>query len=95
MVSLHEIAIKIRIGKLTVDIGELIAKLDEFDFERLYVEDRHCVTMAGIAWVPKHGDPFNIMLVAQALADNLLIVTNDGQMAKYPVSVMGCGGARG
>ncbi len=91
-VSLYEIAVKIRIGKLTIDLDELVSRIDESDFDRLYVEDRHCAIMAGLPVIPKHRDPFDIMLVAQAIAENLAIVTSDAKLRQYPVTLIPCAG---
>jgi PIN domain nuclease of toxin-antitoxin system len=35
-----------------------------------------------------HGDPFDRMLVAQAIAEDLVLVTRDRLVAQYPVATM-------
>ncbi len=89
-VSIYEMAVKIRIGKLAMDLPRAIAWLDESDIERLEIEDRHCLAMAGIAAVSGHRDPFDLMLVAQALTEGLTIVTSDRMLERYPIKVMSC-----
>ena len=49
---------------------------------RLAVSGAHAVALATLP--PLHKDPFDRMLVAQALADGLTLVTTDGAVAKYP-----------
>jgi PIN domain nuclease of toxin-antitoxin system len=89
-VSIYEMAVKIRIGKLTVDLASVVARIDESDIERMGIEDRHCLVMANIMAVPGHRDPFDLMLVAQAMSDGLTIVSGDRKLKDYPVKVMAC-----
>jgi PIN domain nuclease of toxin-antitoxin system len=37
---------------------------------------------------PHHGDPFDRMLVAQAMVERLSIVTRDQDIPRYPVPVI-------
>lgn len=48
--------------------------------------------MAGLAVVPGHRDPFDLMLAAQAVAGTQVVVTGDEKLADYPVTVMRCSG---
>ncbi len=89
-VSIYEMAVKIRIGKLAVDLASVVARIDESDIERMGIEDRHCLVMANIMAVPGHRDPFDLMLVAQAMSDGLTIVSGDRKLKDYPVKVMAC-----
>jgi PIN domain nuclease of toxin-antitoxin system len=38
---------------------------------------------------PLHGDPFDRMLVAQALEEGLVLATRDPLVARYPVATIG------
>jgi len=87
-VSLFEMAIKIRIGKLALDLSEVLARLQESDVGRLDIEDRHCLAMAKIEAAPPHRDPFDLMLVAQAISDGLTIISGDAVMRHYPVTLI-------
>ena len=87
--SVWEIAIKQSLGRL-----ELLADWPALiDRERrglgarwLAVLPTHCVRVATLPW--HHRDPFDRMLVAQAMAENMGIVTRDEQLAAYAVSVV-------
>jgi len=92
-VSIYEMAVKIRIGKLAIDLAGAVARIDESDVERLEIEDEHCLAMAGIAPLPGHRDPFDLMLVAQAMTEGLTIISSDRMLEQYPVTVMRCGDA--
>ena len=84
-VSLWEIAIKSARGRLDVP-DDLEARLPALGFQELPVAWRHariCGTLE-----PHHADPFDRMLVAQALADDLTIVTRDREIPRYGVRVI-------
>jgi PIN domain nuclease of toxin-antitoxin system len=87
--SIWELAIKMRIGKLTLPLP--------FDdtIER-YME--RCVTNAlpiglkHLAIVSKlplhHRDPFDRLIIAQAIVEEMIIVTSDGVFADYEIGLV-------
>lgn len=79
--SVWEIGIKAALGKLEVDVDELTQILTDAGFEQLPVSWKHaCV----IHTLPHHHhDPFDRMLVAQAISEPLRLVTHDAQLANY------------
>lgn len=80
-VSLWEIAIKTSLGKLEADPHELAASIEPSGFIELPVRAAHA---AGVARLPfHHHDPFDRLLVAQALAEPLRLLTVDDVLAKY------------
>jgi len=89
-VSIYEMAVKIRIGKLTIDLDTAITRIDESDIERMEIEDKHCLTMTTIIAVPGHRDPLGLMLIAQAMSDGLTIISRDHRLKAYPVNVLAC-----
>ena len=86
IVSLWEITVKSSLGKLIVALP-----LDTFisknvagnGFALLPIAPRHLATLHGLPF--HHRDPFDRLLLAQCLADNLVFVTSDSEAAKYPV----------
>jgi len=84
--SAWEIATKFRIGKLA-DAGELLADFAGYlareRFEGLPISTDHAVR-AGLLPGP-HKDPFDRMLIAQAQAENLPILSNDSAFDAYSV----------
>ena len=56
-------------------------------FEELPVRLRHGVALAGVPLL--HRDPFDRMLVAQATAEGLTLVTRDSVFDDYDVTVIG------
>lgn len=79
--TIWEIAIKVRLGKLTVDLEQLIPEIQKNGFEELPVLSRHAKEVARL---PRHhGDPFDLLLVAQAMTEPMHLLTADGQLAEY------------
>jgi PIN domain nuclease of toxin-antitoxin system len=83
--SIWEIAIKRAQGKLDVP-GNLLDTMEQRGFVELPVLSRHAI-IAG-ALPPRHRDPFDRMIVAQAQSEGLTIVTRDERIAAYDVPVL-------
>jgi PIN domain nuclease of toxin-antitoxin system len=83
--TVWEIAIKQNIGKLDAP-ADLLAQLEFHQFDALPITVTHAYT-AG--FLPRHhDDPFDRMLVAQALAESLTIVTRDPRISRYGVPTL-------
>lgn len=79
--SIWEITIKASIGRIDADPDELAAVIEPSGFIALPVSAMHA---AGVRHLPPiHQDPFNRLLVAQALAEPLRLITADGQLSRY------------
>jgi PIN domain nuclease of toxin-antitoxin system len=86
--SVWEIAIKAGLGRLHLpdDAWSFTpAQLEHNAFQSLPVHMSH--TVAVIALPDLHRDPFDRMLVAQALTEGMTIVSGDPAIGRYPVSV--------
>jgi PIN domain nuclease of toxin-antitoxin system len=85
--SLWEIAIKQSVGKLQIK-GALPSLLDQYGFTELPVTARY----AELTWTlpMHHRDPFDRMLVAQAMAEQLVLISADRQMLAYEVAILSC-----
>jgi PIN domain nuclease of toxin-antitoxin system len=83
--SLWEIAIKIGLKKLEFDgsISEIIDLVEQNDFELIPISTTHIAELEGLAIV--HRDPFDRMLVVQAMVEDLIIVTRDENIPRYNV----------
>ena len=79
--SVWEIAIKARLGKIDADPRELAAAIDASGFLELPVSAAHAAGVASLEL--HHNDPFDRLLIAQALAEPLKLVTVDDVLAKY------------
>ena len=83
-VSLWEIAIKagLRRSNFQIDVGELRRNLFDNGYSEIAASGAHAVALANLPLI--HKDPFDRMLVAQAMAEGLTLVTGDPVVARYP-----------
>jgi PIN domain nuclease of toxin-antitoxin system len=83
--SIWEIAIKTRLGKLDGDAQAMAETIEPSGLIELPVTARHA---AGAAKLPLHPtDPFDRLLIAQALAEPLRLVTADPALAAYGANI--------
>jgi PIN domain nuclease of toxin-antitoxin system len=84
-VSAWEAGIKVALGRLelpdTVEAGVFAS-----GFEKLLIMFSHAERAAGLP--PHHRDPFDRMLVAQAQAEGLTLVTHDRVLESYEVEIL-------
>ena len=85
--SLWEVAIKASLGRadFAVDAAQLRDVLVENGFRELPITCGHAVALARLP--PIHGDPFDRMLVAQANAEPMVLITADERLARYPGTI--------
>ncbi|MEE8602183.1 type II toxin-antitoxin system VapC family toxin [Euzebya tangerina] len=86
-VSIWEAEIKAAIGKLSLQV-DLVEESAVEGFEPLPVTLEHARDAGRLP--PHHRDPFDRMLAAQALAENLTLVTRDEVFTRYAVDVLPC-----
>ncbi|MCU0347740.1 MAG: type II toxin-antitoxin system VapC family toxin [Saprospiraceae bacterium] len=84
-VSLWEIAIKITVGKLSIPFAfhELAQKLENDGFEFLQIASSHIIKYTELPL--HHRDPFDRLLIAQSIVENLPILGDDSAFDAYPV----------
>ena len=95
-VSSWEIAIKARLGKYKLPESPdryVPKKLAKQGIRPLVVSLDHSLKVFGLPL--HHHDPFDHLLIAQAIAEGMVILTSDRVFAKYPVEVIWCGTQRG
>ena len=86
--SLWEIAIKKSIRKLEMDmtIGEIANAIRQIDIRILNIEPNHLDLIEELPDI--HRDPFDRLLVAQAQADGLTLITKDKNIIQYSVATL-------
>jgi len=85
-VSWWEIAIKTRLNKLTIDVPKMKLFVYEYDFYDLDLKKEH---IGAYLDLPKtHKDPFDNMLLAQAITCPMRFITGDSILAEYSSLVM-------
>jgi PIN domain nuclease of toxin-antitoxin system len=89
--SAWEIGIKYRLGKIRLPKppDEFIPEaVSELNLIKLDVSHRHAVAVWNLPL--HHRDPFDRLLVAQAQAENLVVLTGDEYFKKYAVESIIC-----
>jgi PIN domain nuclease of toxin-antitoxin system len=79
--SILEIAVKGRLRKIAVDPMRLGMLIEATGFHELPVTARHAATVAALP--PIHSDPFDRILIAQAMSEPLHLVTTDERLKPY------------
>ncbi|SKB91907.1 PIN domain nuclease, a component of toxin-antitoxin system (PIN domain) [Parapedobacter luteus] len=87
--SFFEIAIKLKIGKLTefsVSLNEFIDATYRSGYNTLSIKDEHFRTYMGMNFAENHRDPFDRYLLATAKYENLSFITKDEKFEAYKES---------
>ena len=83
--SIWEISIKIQLGKLELDLPAFIREIENLGIHSLPISWQHA---QGTKELPLyHKDPFDRMLIAQALHEPLTLLTNDLELSQYSALV--------
>ena len=86
--SLWELAVKSQIGKLKADIQAISNAISRNGVALLSVDVAHLVALTSL---PRHHkDPFDHLLIAQAMTEGAALMSDDRDMPKYPVQIIGC-----
>jgi PIN domain nuclease of toxin-antitoxin system len=84
--SFWEICIKLSLGKLSLKRGWFKTIQEEMRINAvqwLPVEMQHCVELTKLPF--HHRDPFDRMLIAQAMAEDLQLLSRDGRLSAYEI----------
>jgi PIN domain nuclease of toxin-antitoxin system len=85
-ISFWEIAIKMRSGKLELNLEELHSCAEKHSFKELPITSKY---MKAYLELPSlHKDPFDHMLLAQAIYSPMRLITGDSFLAEYSSLVM-------
>ena len=85
--SLWEIALKVNLGKLRVDLPRFCERVVADGFSWLPIENAHILRVAALPAFADHKDPFDRLLVAQSLSEPLVLLTADARLARYGSTV--------
>lgn len=89
IVSLWEIAIKVNLGRLPtygLTVSRVAEELREQSFEVIPVRQADLVRIEKLPWI--HRDPFDRLLITQALEENIPLLTSDEAIVKYAVQTI-------
>ena len=81
VISFWEIAIKLRVGKINVNLQDLRSDVLNNDFYELQLSANHVLSLLSL---PKyHKDPFDHILISQAKCEKMTIITGDKIFKEY------------
>lgn len=86
--SFWEIAIKSSIGKLVIksSISKIAETCEKEQLEILSIKPLH---LDNIRQLPRiHGDPFDRLIISQAMTENFVIITKDGTIPQYDIQTI-------
>lgn len=83
--SFWEIAIKIQIGKLKLEMSleELYRFAEINQIEIININEKHLIALLKLSLT--HNDPFDRLIIAQAISEKLVVLTKDKEFKKYKV----------
>jgi PIN domain nuclease of toxin-antitoxin system len=79
--SIWEASIKAAIGKLDVDVEDLVNEIERSGFRELPISAKHAAKVRTLPNI--HHDPFDRLLVAQAICEPLKFLTHDSKLKAY------------
>ncbi len=79
--SIWEMSIKVRLGKMKGDPFEVVRLIGAAGFDELPVWSRHALQVSKLPM--HHSDPFDRLLVAQAISEALHLLTVDSKLKAY------------
>lgn len=84
-----ELSVKYRLGK-SAELGSLILhQAADEGFQLVAVKREHLAALERLPRVNGHGDPFDLLLLAQALVEDAQLMTSDRMMPEYGIRCIG------
>lgn len=86
--SIWEMQIKNSLGKLPLrtSLAQIVADQQSHSMTELFIQSSHALALNLLPQI--HKDPFDRILAAQAIAENLVLVTSDPIFTQYPVKLL-------
>lgn len=81
--SLWEMASKIGLGKLNIDLPLFAQRIEASGFRWLDIKTEHILQLNELPRFDDHKDPFDRLLVAQSLSEPLVFLTADEKLSRY------------
>lgn len=83
--SIWEISIKLSLGKFNFNKGfkSFLELIENNGFDIIPFTFQHALIISSLEF--KHRDPFDRLIIAQAIAENCTVVTKDKEIEKYDI----------
>lgn len=89
-VTLWEIAVKHALGRMPMGAGHAHDVCLASGFRLLSLTPAHARLLPELPFRPDHRDPFDRMLLVQAMGEGLTLMTEDAKLAGYGLPTIGC-----
>jgi PIN domain nuclease of toxin-antitoxin system len=86
-VSIWEMAIKSDLNKISIPVN-ILTVLQTEKFQTLKLSHEESLSILNLPKI--HTDPFDRMLIAQAKFNDLILITKDQTIIKYPIITLRC-----
>ena len=83
--SFWEMSVKARLGKAPEAGSRLFAESLSGGLRVVELQVRHLETIEAFAFRPEHKDPFDHLILAQAVAEGAMLVTGDRKLLAYDI----------
>ena len=84
--SVREVLLLIKSGRINIKgfhtYDDIKHFLDEYGIEVRHTTDAHLKTLSRLIPAPYHSDPIDLMIISQAIAENIPLISSD---AKFPL----------
>lgn len=87
VVSLWEVAIKVRATGMTMSVDALHAKCIVMGMVMLDIKLVHLETLSRLVDT-LHKDPFDLLLISQAMTEDVPFLTADRVVQRYPIAIL-------
>lgn len=86
--SLWEIAIKLSKGKLAISrsMNDVVSHIEQSTSLLFAIAPEHLIHVASLPF--HHKDPFDRLIIAQSLVENIPIITSDSNFSEYGVELL-------
>ena len=86
VVNLWEIAIKRSINKLKIytSLQDIQSDILSRQINLLPITVEHLIAVESLEFVGKHRDPFDRLIISQAIAEEMTLISSDPQFKNYP-----------
>ncbi|WP_158746684.1 type II toxin-antitoxin system VapC family toxin [Acidisphaera sp. L21] len=91
VVSLWEIQVKVRVGKLAADMRDILNEIEAQALDLLPIDLAHLLCLAALP--AHHRDPFDHLLIAQAITEGATFMSEDRHIPEYQVPFLTCSGS--
>jgi PIN domain nuclease of toxin-antitoxin system len=83
-----EIAIKTSLGRLDLkaDLSKIFQIIEDSGFDILPITVPHIITNSILPF--HHQDPFDRIIISQAIVEDLTVISKDNQFSKYNINIV-------